>query len=86
MGTAWPSKSKRSVCTCQIVVRGRWDTSKSPGARCVVNKGVTPQNHREQEGVSRGEWYNSPSGVLVFFASARYKVVKITRSYFEVVL
>jgi hypothetical protein len=28
----------------------------------VVKFGVTPRNHMAQEGVSRGEWYNSPSG------------------------
>jgi hypothetical protein len=26
------------------------------GARCVVNRGVTPQNHNAQEGVSRSQW------------------------------
>jgi hypothetical protein len=41
---------------CQMVVCRRWDTLKSWGVRCVVNKGVTPWNHKAQEGVSRGQW------------------------------
>jgi hypothetical protein len=35
---------------CQMVVQGRWDTLKSLGVRCVVNRGVTPQNRMAQEG------------------------------------
>jgi hypothetical protein len=41
---------------CQMVVCGRWDTHESRGVRCVVNKGVTPQNHKAQEEVSRCQW------------------------------
>jgi hypothetical protein len=37
-------------------------TLESSGVRCVVNRGVTPWNHKAQEGVYRGEWYNSSSG------------------------
>jgi hypothetical protein len=41
---------------CQMVVCGRWDTPELRGLICVVNRGVTPRNHKAQEVVSRGQW------------------------------
>jgi hypothetical protein len=29
---------------------------------CMEHGGLNPQNHKSQDGVSRGEWYNCPSG------------------------
>jgi hypothetical protein len=51
-----PNHFKDQFSRCQMVVWERWDTLELWGARCVVSRGVTPENHKAQEGVSWGQW------------------------------